>query len=116
MLQKDTENELMTEEKQKMTETSSGTRQLNYCEICGIEVPADTELKRFGKLLCSKAHLNQYVRARQKRLGLTNDNDGDNNTMEANDDRERDSYQQEEYPKRERSRFRWFGGGGGGCC
>ena len=87
MLQKDTENELMTEEKQKMTETSSGSHQLNYCEICGIEVPADTELKRFGKLLCSNAHLNQYVRSRQKRLGLTNDNDGDNNTMEANDDR-----------------------------
>jgi len=87
MLQNDTENELMTEEKQKITETSSGSHQLNYCEICGIEVPADTELKRFGKLLCSKAHLNQYVRSRQKRLGLTNDNDGDNNTMEANDDR-----------------------------
>lgn len=42
----------------------------SYCEVCGIDVKTDTDLKRFGKLFCSKEHMDQYVRARQKSLGL----------------------------------------------
>ena len=41
-----------------------------YCEVCGIDVSKDTELKRFGKLFCSDEHMEQYVRARQSQLGL----------------------------------------------
>lgn len=41
-----------------------------YCEVCGIDVIADTELKRFGKLFCSEEHTEQYVGARQRELGL----------------------------------------------
>lgn len=41
-----------------------------YCEVCGIDVKPDTELKRFGKLFCSKEHMEQYVRARQEQAGL----------------------------------------------
>lgn len=42
----------------------------NYCEVCGIDVDASTNLKRFGKLFCSEDHMNQYVLARQRKLGL----------------------------------------------
>ena len=44
-----------------------------YCEVCGIDVVDTTKLKRFGKLFCSEDHMNQYVLARQKRLGLVED-------------------------------------------
>ena len=53
-----------------MTEELSATR---FCEVCGIDVDATTNLKRFGKLFCSQDHMNQYVLARQKRLGLVED-------------------------------------------
>lgn len=41
-----------------------------YCGVCGIDVKADTELKRFGKYFCSSEHIEQYVRAKQRELGL----------------------------------------------
>jgi hypothetical protein len=41
-----------------------------YCEVCGIDVQADTNLKRFGKFFCSTDHIEQYVRAKQSELGL----------------------------------------------
>ena len=41
-----------------------------FCEVCGIDVKPDTELKRFGKLFCSEEHMEQYVRVRQRDLGL----------------------------------------------
>jgi hypothetical protein len=50
-----------------MTEEISTAR---YCELCGIDVEQNVNLKRFGKLFCSEDHMNQYVKARQKRLGL----------------------------------------------
>lgn len=42
----------------------------SYCEVCGIGVKADTDLKRFGKLFCSQEHMAQYVKAKQNELGL----------------------------------------------
>lgn len=50
-----------------MTEELSTAR---YCELCGVDVQPNVNLKRFGKLFCSEDHMNQYVKARQKRLGL----------------------------------------------
>ena len=41
-----------------------------YCELCGVDVEQNVNLKRFGKLFCSEEHMNQYVKARQRRLGL----------------------------------------------
>lgn len=41
-----------------------------YCEVCGIDVKADANLKRFGKFFCSDEHMQQYVRARQSELGI----------------------------------------------
>lgn len=41
-----------------------------YREVCGIDVKADTELKRFGKYFCSSEHMDEYVRAKQRDLGL----------------------------------------------
>ena len=49
-----------------MTEQASQ----QYCEVCGIDVNADTNLKRFGKFFCSADHMEQYVRAKQSELGL----------------------------------------------
>lgn len=48
------------------------TEQLSkpYCEVCGIDVNSDTELKRFGKFFCSNEHMEQYVKAKQTELGL----------------------------------------------
>lgn len=40
-----------------------------FCEVCGIDVSSNTNLKRFGKLFCSEGHMDQYVKSRQKRLG-----------------------------------------------
>ena len=42
----------------------------HYCELCGIDVGPNVNLKRFGKLFCSEDHMNQYVKARQNKLGL----------------------------------------------
>jgi hypothetical protein len=50
-----------------MTEELSTAR---YCDLCGVDVELNANLKRFGKLFCSEDHMNQYVKARQKRLGL----------------------------------------------
>jgi len=44
--------------------------QQQYCQVCGIDVKADAELKRFGKFFCSKDHIEQYVRAKQQELGI----------------------------------------------
>lgn len=41
-----------------------------YCEVCGIDVKADTNLKRFGKYFCSDEHMQQYVKAKQGERGL----------------------------------------------
>jgi hypothetical protein len=41
----------------------------------GIDTSPNTDLKRFGKLFCSNTHLEQYIEARQKKLGLTNNGD-----------------------------------------
>lgn len=40
-----------------------------YCEVCGIDVKPDPDLKRFGRFFCSKEHMEQYVRAKQDQLG-----------------------------------------------
>ncbi|NWG38203.1 hypothetical protein [Nitrososphaera sp.] len=40
-----------------------------YCEVCGIDVKQDNELKRFGKFFCSKEHMEMYVNAKQRELG-----------------------------------------------
>lgn len=50
-----------------MTEQESSE---SYCEVCGIDVKTDTDLKRFGKFFCSQEHMEQYVKAKQKELGL----------------------------------------------
>lgn len=42
-----------------------------YCEVCGIELKAETGWKRFGKLFCSSEHMEQYVKARQNELGIS---------------------------------------------
>ena len=44
-----------------------------YCEVCGIDVEANTESKRFGKWFCSSEHMEQYVKAKQHELGITDD-------------------------------------------
>ena len=45
----------------------------HYCEVCGLDIDATTNLKRFGKLFCTEEHMNQYVLARQKKLGIVED-------------------------------------------
>ena len=50
-----------------MTEQASSE---SYCEVCGIGVKQDTDLKRFGKFFCSQEHMEQYVTAKQRELGL----------------------------------------------
>lgn len=42
----------------------------SYCEVCGIDVRQDADLKRFGKFFCSKEHMETYVKAKQRELGL----------------------------------------------
>ena len=44
-----------------------------YCEVCGIDVKQNEDLKRFGKHFCSEEHMEQYVKARQSQLGLDRD-------------------------------------------
>lgn len=51
-------------------ELSSG-----FCEVCGVDVSPNTDLKKFGKLFCSEDHMNQYMKARQKRLDVGEDYD-----------------------------------------
>jgi len=43
-----------------MTEQASGS----YCEVCGMDVEADTDFKKFGKVFCSQEHMDQYVKDR----------------------------------------------------
>jgi len=75
-----------------------------YCEVCGIDVDPNTKLKRFDKLFCSDEHMDQYVKARQKNMGMISDPDGDNS-------RDRN----EEYGQ-ESSRGSGFARRRGGCC
>lgn len=42
----------------------------SYCEVCGIDVKHDSELKRFGKFFCTKEHMEAYVKSKQRELGL----------------------------------------------
>ena len=42
-----------------------------YCEACGIDVKADTNPKRFRKFFCSDEHMQQYIKAKQSELGLS---------------------------------------------
>ena len=46
-----------------MTEETSTA---SFCEVCGVDVSPNTDLKRFDKLFCSLDHMEQYTRARQK--------------------------------------------------
>lgn len=41
-----------------------------YCAVCGIAVKPKNDLKRFGRYFCSSEHMEQYVRAKQRELGL----------------------------------------------
>ena len=66
-----------------MTEQRATSK--SYCDVCGIDVEQDSNLKRFGKFFCSKEHMEAYVRTRQMELGLEGHG----------------------HPRRER---RWFGG------
>jgi len=38
--------------------------QQSYCDIRGIEVNFNTNLKRFGKLFCSNLYLYQYIKTK----------------------------------------------------
>lgn len=53
------------------------SNQQGYCEVCGIDVdPSRTpKLKRFGKYFCSEEHMNQYVNARVKSIGIEDPDD-----------------------------------------
>ena len=74
----------------------------SYCEVCGIDVEPQTNLRRFGKLFCSDDHLNQYVKSRQRRMGYVTDDNYDQV--------KREEEKEEERPRGWRSWFR------GGCC
>ena len=45
-----------------------------YCEVHGINVKSDTNLKRFGKLFCSQVHMGQYVIAGKKKISILEEN------------------------------------------
>lgn len=92
---------MTTKEEQQISKEQS------YCEVCGIDVDASTNLKRFGKLFCSESHLNQYLEARQRSMGLMTASD---NKTEG---QQREEIEYEEDPKRRRKRG-WFSGGGCG--
>lgn len=77
-----------------MTEQLAEKSVESYCEVCGIAVRRDTDLKRFGKFFCSNEHIETYVKAKQIELGLGEE-------------------EQQEHHERGRERRRWFGGG---CC
>lgn len=49
----------------------------SYCEVCGIDLDPTSSaiLKRFGKYFCSEEHMNQFVNARVKSIGIENSND-----------------------------------------
>lgn len=74
----------------------------SYCEVCGIDVDPNTKLKRFDKLFCSDEHMDQYVKARQKNMGISG--------PDVDNIRERDDDGQET------SRGAGFGRRRGGCC
>lgn len=91
----------MIEETMTTATTSQEKKQQpqdSCCEVCGIDVSPDTNLKRFGKLFCSDTHLNLYVRARQRKMGILEEKDEEYN---------KDHYEEE--PMR-RKRSRWFRG------
>jgi hypothetical protein len=49
---------------EEMTEQQISTQQ-SYCEVYEIDVvDSNTNLKILGKLFCSNAHLDEYVKAR----------------------------------------------------
>ena len=78
-----------------MTEQQAEKSSESYCDVCGIRVKQDTEteLKRFGKFFCSNEHMEMYIKAKQRELGL--------------------GEQQQKHHERGRERRRWFGGA---CC
>jgi hypothetical protein len=41
----------------------------SFCEVCGVDVSPNTDLKRFGKIFCSTDHMEQYTKAKQKGRG-----------------------------------------------
>jgi len=84
-----------------MTEETRTISAGNYCEVCGVDVEPNTNLKRFGKLFCSAEHMTKYVEARERKMGVYESD------MTANMNYQD---QREEQPGR-RSSF-----GGGGCC
>jgi len=47
----------------------------SFCEVCGIDVSPNTDLKRFSKLFCSLDHMVQYTKARQKGRGREDEYD-----------------------------------------
>lgn len=53
-----------------MIEQQAEKKVEQYCELCGIDVRQDTELKRFGKFFCSNEHIEEFVKAKQRELGL----------------------------------------------
>jgi anaerobic ribonucleoside-triphosphate reductase len=72
----------------------------SYCEVCGIDVDPQTNLRRFGKPFCSDEHLDQYVKSRQRRMGY----------IVTDDNYDQAEQEEEERHKNKRSWFR------GGCC
>lgn len=42
----------------------------SFCEVCGVDVSPNTDLRKFGKLFCSLDHMNQYEKARHKERDL----------------------------------------------
>lgn len=76
----------------------------SYCEVCGIDVDPNTKLKRFDKLFCSDEHMDQYVKVRQKNMGVVSNPDSDNAS-------ERNG----EY-RQETNRGSGFSRRRGGCC
>lgn len=84
----------------------------SYCEVCGIAVDVNSNLKRFGMPFCSELHMNQYVAAKQKQMGIS---EQDNNNRLAEDgvyetEGQRNEEDEQQPRKRKRSWFRE------GCC
>lgn len=48
-----------------MTETMT-----YFCEVCGVDVDSTLNFKRFGKPFCSLDHMEQFIKVREKSLGL----------------------------------------------
>ncbi len=39
-----------------------------HCQICGVNVPKDSKIKRFGKFFCSDDHAQQYLQRRDEEM------------------------------------------------